>query len=453
MAGRWQAGAARGTAAALIAVLVLLIVSLPLRAQTLLRDPDIERALRELARPMITAAGLSPTNIQILVIKDDKLNAFIVDNRHVLIHSGLILKMKTAEELQAVIAHELAHIANGHISRRLANKRVASTAARFGLLMALAVGAASGDASAAAGVAIGSASSASRVFLSHTRAEEASADQAALRYLALRNIDPTAMSDVLEYFRGQELLSVGRQDPYVRGHPLTRDRIRAVRGYAAAYGGAARDNPQANYWFARAQGKLSAFLRNPGWTLNRIDKADSSDVAMMRRAIALHRVPRRAEARAEINRLVAKRPNDPYLQELKGQILLESGDIGAAVAAYGAAVRLAPKEPLILAGYGRALLALRTGDGYRRALPVLERARARDSRDPRMMRDLALAYAKTGNNGMASLATAERYALLGRMKDAGIHAKRATGLLPRGSAGWNRAQDVLSAAQAAEKQR
>jgi predicted Zn-dependent protease len=52
---------------------------------------------------------------------------------------------------------------------------------------------------------------------------------------------------------------------------------------------------------------------------------------------------------------------------------------------------------------------------------------------------------------MASLVTAERYALTGRMKDAGIHAKRAAGLLPRGSAGWQRAQDVLSAAETAEK--
>ena len=70
-----------------------------------------------------------------------------------------------------------------------------------------------------------------------------------------------------------------------------------------------------------------------------------------------------------------------------------------------------------------------------------------------MMRDLAVAYARTGNPGMASLATAERYALLGRFEDAGIHAKRAVGLLPRGSAGWNRAQDVLDAAKTAGKRR
>lgn len=438
------------TISTLIAALIVMTAALPLRAQSLLRDPDVEYALRQLADPIFTAAGLTPGSIDILVVNDNKLNAFVIDTRHVLIHSGLILKVKTAEELQAVIAHEVAHIANGHISRRLANMRSASNAAKFGLAMALAVGAASGNAEAAAGIAVGTSSSARRVLLGHTRAEEASADQSALRYMSMRNIDPTAMSDVLDYFRGQELLSAGRQDPYVLSHPLNRDRVRAVQGYAAAYKNIAKDNPDGNYWFARARAKLGGFLRNPGWTMRRIDKSDTSDIAVMARAIALHRTPKPAAAVAEINRLVASRPNDPFYQELKGQILLESGNFPAAVNAYGTAVKLAPRNGLILAGYGRALLALNTRDSNARALTALEQARARDEQDERMMRDLAVAYAKAGNNGMASLATAERYVLSGKLKDAGLHAKRAVDLLPRGSAGWNRAQDVLNAAKSAE---
>ena len=430
--------------------LVLVFGGVAAHAQGLIRDADIERSLRELARPIITAAGLSPNNIRVMVINDSKLNAFVIDTRTVLIHSGLILKMKTAEELQAVIAHEIAHIANGHITRRLANLRSANNAAKFGMLMAIAVGAATGNTKAAAGVAIGSSSSAQRLFLSHTRAEEASADQAALRYMASRGIDPSAMSDVLDYFRGQEALSAARQDPYVLSHPLTRDRIRAVKGYAAAYKNRAKDDPKAQYWFLRAQGKLGAFIRNPGWTLRQVAKNDTSDIALMRRAVAYHRIPKPAAAKAEIARLVGKRPGDGYLLELQGQILLESRDMRGAVAAYSRAVNAAPSEPLILAGYGRALLA---AGSYSKALAALERARTRDGRDPRMMRDLAVAYAKTGNNGMASLATAERYALLGNLETAAVHAKRAEGLLPRGSPGWNRAQDVLNAAKAAGKRR
>jgi predicted Zn-dependent protease len=81
------------------------------------------------------------------------------------------------------------------------------------------------------------------------------------------------------------------------------------------------------------------------------------------------------------------------------------------------------------------------------ALRVLEKARQRDYRNSAVLRDMGTAYAQIGRNGMASLATAERYALRGDFKNALIHSKRASGLLPRGSAPWQRAQDVLSQAE------
>lgn len=432
----------------LLLVLALALSASQSLAQGIIRDADIEHGLRQLAKPLITAAGLNPSRIKILVVGDGALNAFVVDSNHIFLNSGLILKVQRAEELQAVIAHEVAHIANGHLARRLSNLRTANAAARFGLLLALAVGAATGEAGAASALAVGAGSSAKRVFFSHTRAEESSADQSALRYMARAGIDPSAMADVLEIFRGQEVLSVGRQDPYVRTHPLTRDRIRAVQGYAAAYEGSGKDNPAANYWFARVQGKLSAFTRGTGWTFRRV-KNDTSDIGLMRLAIAHHRVPDRAKALAAMQRLLAAKPGDPYYLELLGQIQLESRDFGAAVNTYRRAAAAAPSEPLILAGLGRALVAVGSANALREALNVLERARSRDGTDPRLLRDLAVAYAKTGNPGMASLVTAERYAVLGNLKTALIHAERALAQLPRGSRGWIRAQDVISAAQAA----
>jgi len=142
------------------------------------------------------------------------------------------------------------------------------------------------------------------------------------------------------------------------------------------------------------------------------------------------------------------RPDDPYLLEIKGQFLMESRQFKAATATYARAVRLAPEHALILGAYGRALL---TQGQIKTALKVLEKARAHDHQDTHVVRDLAQAYAKLGNRGMSSLLTAEYYAMTGRLKDAGIQAKRASDLLPRGSGAWQRAQDVLFAANAAAK--
>ncbi|MCY4243063.1 MAG: M48 family metalloprotease [Rhodobacter sp.] len=432
-------------------LLVSAFVSLaaPAHAITILRDPDIENALKQLSLPLIRAAGLSQDQITLLVVRDSSLNAFVFDSAHVFIHSGLILKMKSARELQAVVAHELAHIANGHIPRRLSNLRSAGGATRIGFLMALAIGAATGNAEAAAGVAAGSASSAQRVFFGHTRAEEASADQAALRYLSQAGVDPNAMATLLQRFLGQEALSAAHQDPYVRTHPPTRERIRAVNGYVAAYGGINTAPTQANRWFARAQAKLGAFIHAPSDTLRAVAGDDNSDLAVMRRAIAYHRLPDRSKALAEVRTLAERSSDDPYIQELRGQLLLEAGETEAAVRAYARAASLKPDNALILAGHGRALLALDTRDSLAQALKLLERAYSRDGQDPRLMRDLAIAYARNGQKGMASVATAERFALVGELGSAAIHATRALELLPKGSPGWNRAQDVLSAARSA----
>lgn len=422
---------------------------LPARAVSLLRDADVEYGLQRLAEPVLRAAGLS-TQTKILVVDDSTLNAFVVGNDAIYIHSGLIGRMENAAMLQAVIAHEAAHIANGHITRRMSNMGNARTAAGLGTALAI-IAAAAGGGEAAAAIAVGSQSSALRNFLSHTRAEESAADQSGARYLRSAGIPLSGMLEVFRLFRGQEVLSAARQDPYVRSHPLSRDRLRAIEGYAAAYGDlTSADAATWAYWFARAKGKLTAYQRRPSWTLNRLGDSGYGDVALMREAMARHRNSQTRQALSAIDKAIAMRPQDPFFHDLRGQILMETRQFAAAANAHARAVQLRPRDGLLQAGYGRALLA--SGDA-RAALPALERAHSIDFRDGSMLRDLSVAYARTGNTGMASLVTAERYALRGSLEDAGIHAKRATGLLPEGSGPWQRAHDVLLASERAVKRK
>ncbi len=420
-------------------------------AKGLLRDADIEHALEQLAAPILRAAGLSPSRVKVLVINDSSLNAFVVNNRAIFIHYGLILKSETPEMLQAVIAHEAAHIANGHISRRIGNMRNAQTMAGLGIALAAAAAASGASGSAAGGLAAGVSSSALRSFLKHTRAEESAADQSAARFMRSAGVSPTGLLEVHRLFRGQEALSESRQDPYMRSHPLTRDRIRAAEAFVAASGAAPKPNEAAQYWFARAKGKLSAFTRGTKWTMRRVSDERYRDVRQMREAVAYHRSGNSRKALASIDAAIQTRGGqDAYYYDLKGQFLFENRQFQGALQAYARAASLAPKEAQILGGLGRAQLAL---GQHRAAVDTLEQARARDLGDTRILRDLGQAYARIGQNGQASLATAERYALQGRLSDAKIHAERAMGLLPRGSVGWRRAEDVLVAAQNAEKRR
>ena len=430
------------------AMLVLLMLALPAQAASLLRDADMEHALKQIAAPILRAAGLNPNRVKILVVNESTLNAFVVSNDAIFVHYGLINKMDNAAMLQGIIAHEAAHIANGHIARRLGNLANARTISGLGIALAAAA-AAAGSGKAAGGIALGTANSAKRAFLGHTRAEEASADQSGVRYMKSAGASPQGLLDALNVFAGQDALSIGRQDPYTRSHPLSRDRVRSVAGYVASYGDLPVD-PKAEYWFARLQGKITAYKRAPSWTLRRLKSEGYGDVRLMREAIALHKNSKTKKALRSIDSAIAARPNDPYFRDQKGQILLETRNFGAAANTYASAVQRAPNDPLILSGYGRALLA---NGQVKKALGVLEKSRRQDFRDGSMLRDLATAYAKTGQTGMAALITSERYALVGRLKDAGIHARRASGLLSNGSGPWQRAQDVLIASQRAEKRK
>jgi predicted Zn-dependent protease len=413
-------------------------------ALALVRDAEIERTLNRMAAPIFQAAGIDPSTVEIFLVNDRSLNAFVAGGRRVFLNTGLMIELETPEELLGVIAHETGHIAGGHEARRAITLRNAQGPALIGLLAGIAAGAAGGG-EAAAAIAGGTQGILGRTLLSHSRSEEASADQAALSYLERARINPEGLQDVLERFRGQEVLAVGNLDPYVLTHPLSTERMSLIERRVGELSGRAwPDDAERDYWHKRLRAKLTGFLQDPARVLAEVERAPETEFTLYEKAIALHRLPDPDRAVAAADQLIAMRPNDPYYLELKGQILAESGRAAQAVPAYRKAAQLAPNEPLLKAGLGRALLQTDDPGANAEALAVLQEARREDLADASALRDLATAYDRAGNPGMATLATAERYALIGDLNSAVSLAQRAVGILPQGSPGWLRAQDILA---------
>ena len=433
----------------LLAVLLLwCLVSLPASAQGLIRDAEIEASLRQIAKPLLKQAGMPSGGVKFFIVNSNKMNAFVLNGRNIFINYGLIQRLKTPEQLQAVIAHEIAHISGGHFAQRVGSLRNAQNNAVLGLILGLAV-AAAGEPGAAAGIISGTGSAAQRGFFAHTRSQEEESDRIGLRIMMNAGINPNAMVEVLEIFEGQDLLTAKRRDPYAQTHPLMAERLATVRAIASANQDRAyKVSPTTTYYYNRMRAKFAGFIGNPSATLRRIGKSDNSETAVYARAIAYHKLPNRKKAAQEIAKLLKIRPDDPFYNELNGQFQLENGNPQAAIASYQRAIALAPREPQILAGLGRAQLA---GGQSKAALGTLQKAYARDSKDSRMLRDLATAYAKTGQPGLASLVTAERFALQGNFGVARTHANRALSLLPNGSVGANKARDILVVAERATR--
>ena len=425
---------------ALIAALLCLWAA-GAQAQGIIRDAEIERALARIANPILAAAGLSPGQVNIYMVDDPELNAFVAGGNNLFINAGLMRKLGTIDQLQAVIAHEAGHIAGGHIARRNEQIRAAQRKGGIGALLALAA-AVGGNADLGLAVGLLSQEVALRDLLKHSRGEEAAADQAGLRYMISAGAEPRAIMEVMDLFRGQDILSEKYSDPYTRTHPLWNRRIRLIEDRVAS---APRGKPRSDaeiYVHRRMVAKFDGFIGNPRQTLRKYQD-DKSEIGALARAAAYHRLPDPRRALASADALIKARPQDPYYHELRGQFLLEVGRAAEAVTSYRRAAQLAPKEPLILAGLGHALVAVDSPQATREALDVLTRAAAREKSDPGILRNLAVVHARLGNQGQASLATAERFALQGRVRDADIHATRAAAQLPEGSPGWHRAQDIL----------
>lgn len=414
-------------------------------ALSLIRDAEIERTLQRMSSPVLQAAGLSPDGVDIYIVNDRDLNAFVAGGSNIFLFTGLLTILETPEELIGVIAHEAGHIAGGHQARRSVTLRNARGPALLGMLASIAAAAAGGP-QAGAALAVGSQSALQRSLLAYNRGEEAAADQAAIDYLLRSGVDPEGMLKVLERFRGQEVLSLGNVDPYVLTHPLSTERMQLIqrRVEDVAAGRSFPEDPNLAYWHGRMRAKLRGFLARPQSVLDSLAGKPETEETLYAKAVALYRLPALDEALAAVDRLIAMRPDDPFYIELKGQILFESGRPAEAVPLYREAARLAPGEPLLLAGLGRALLALDRPETNAEALEVLQEARAKDLTDATALRSLATAYSRAGQDGMAALATAERYALTGQTKDAVLIARRAAATLPEGSPGWLRAQDILA---------
>ena len=164
------------------ACLVWLTVTLPVAAQSLIRDAEIEQILREWTDPILEVAGLEPNDVGLYIINDPSLNAFVAGGQRIHLHTGLIMASDNARQVKGVIAHETCHIACGHTVTRT---RAASVATRPALISiglgVLAIAAGAPDAGAA--LIASSQQFAALNFFVHTRAEEAMADTRAVQYL------------------------------------------------------------------------------------------------------------------------------------------------------------------------------------------------------------------------------------------------------------------------------
>jgi predicted Zn-dependent protease len=418
--------------------LVLFLLGLAPTAQAqqlLIRDAEIEGMLRSWSTPLIRAAGLDPQAVKLILVQSNDVNAFVAGGQNIFLYTGLLLKAERPEEILGVIAHELGHIAGGHLVRGTEEMNRASYEVMLGTILGIGAAAVSGSGQVGAAVLGGSAHLTQRRVLAFSRTQESAADQAGLRFMTEAGVNPMGLATFMQKLADQELLPTSQQNEYLRTHPLSRDRVATLAAAAEASPLRTQTSPEAMVeGFARMRAKLIGFI-TPQQVLWAYPDADRSIAAETARTIAAYRLNQYDEAVRLGQGLISREPKNPFVHELLGQIHYDQGRIDRAVPLYARAVELAPREPLLKLAYAQALAEQprpKAAD-LNRAADLLGQVRLAEPRNTRVLRLLATIRGAQGAEPEAQYWLAEEAFLQNRHDEARRLAERAAQKLPADS--------------------
>ncbi len=199
------------------------------REITLVTDPAVNAYIRDLGMRIATASSMPAEDYRFFVIDNDRINAFAMPGGYVGVHSGLITASRNESELGAVIAHEIAHVTQRHIARRIAAAERAGIRTAAMVLAGLLIGTQNpqaGMAAATTGMASGVDSQ-----LQYSRDHEREADRVGIRILANARLDPVGMADFFEVLQNDSRYRT-EPPPFLSTHPLTGARIADARDLA-----------------------------------------------------------------------------------------------------------------------------------------------------------------------------------------------------------------------------
>ena len=174
---------------------------------------------------------------EVLLGRDRTVNAFALPGGYLGVHLGLIGVVGSRDELASVLAHELSHVTQRHISRLMAQQ--AKVAPWMWGAMILGALAASKSPAAGQALMVGGQAAALQNQLNFSRDMEREADRIGYGLMAPAGFAPQGFVAMFDKLQQANRLNDNGSWPYLRSHPLTTQRVadmqsRQVTGSDAA---------------------------------------------------------------------------------------------------------------------------------------------------------------------------------------------------------------------------
>lgn len=324
---------------------------------SVLEDPEIADYIWSLGHRIAAHAHEGDQRFDFFVVDDNAINAFALPGGYIGINSGLITATRSESELAGVLAHEIAHVTQKHIARRISATGRTSILATAAVLAAIMLGA-GGDAVPAAimsaqGLAI-------QEQINYTRSNEYEADRVGLHFLAQAGLDPMGMPSFFEVM-SRDAGSPGTRLPeYLQTHPLSSARVAETRNRAErTEPREVYESPAYNLMRARIQA-LNARSADQALARFRADLQREGDRATPATrygwALSLMRAGRYDEAVPVLERLRADDEATVVFHSALGEALILAGRREEGLAVFAHAARLFPRNRPLTVRYAEALI-------------------------------------------------------------------------------------------------
>ena len=385
-------------------------------------DPELLEYVNRLGNRLLEVSPDAGKDYSFYLIDSDVINAFAVPGGHIALHSAILTKAESESELASVIGHEISHVTQSHISRRLENSKYDSWIALGALLAAAAAG---GADAAQAALGVSQATIMDRE-LSYSRDFEAEADSLGIRLLSRAGFDPAAMPEFFKRLLAENRINESRALEFLRSHPLTISRITESSERVRAYPPAPKQDERE---FKLMQAKATAaYSKNPQLTRDlykqKIDNGDASLPTHYGYAISLSKNGEFKKARAEFEKLVNSYPTNLSVALMHADNELESGEIetGLEILAGWYERENARGNSLVDVYYANALVLTNRNE---QAIPIIRKALSKTQNEPYLHFLLSRAYASQGNNKDSYIERGQYHYLRGNYEFAIEQYKRA----------------------------
>ncbi len=379
------------------------------RRLTFLDDAELNYYIQALGQRLVASSDSPQQDFRFYLVKDSSINAFAVPGGFISAHTGLLLATQSEAEFASVMAHEIAHITQRHIPRMIADAQRTTLPAMAALLAAVLLGAGGGDAAIALTTAV-----VAQRGLNFSRAFEEEADRLGMTTLARANFDPRAMPAFFEQLQNVNRHNESSLPEFLRTHPVTTNRIADSRNRAERFPyRQVPDSPE----FHHARARIRALTTDDPVESVRTFRGNlaqgkyrDADAERYGYALALARTRQYDAARAEIQKLIERRPDLPAYRLAEAEIETAAGRYDAALVLYAAARRKFPGHTPLLRTHAEVLLK---AGRAREARDILRLALKRQPDDPALYRLLAQAAGESGARVEAHQAQAEAQYLSG----------------------------------------